>query len=62
MEIFNEENAIIVKALIKRYPNDGDLGREIRKLFRSDKFVLKLPNDRELGTEVRKIYHKSEKN
>jgi len=62
MEIFNEENAIIVKALIKRYTNDGDLGREIRKLFRSDKFVLKLPNDRELGTEVRKIYHKSEKN
>jgi hypothetical protein len=26
-----------IKELVKEYPNDGDLGREIRKIFISEK-------------------------
>lgn len=61
MNIFKEENAIVIKTMIKKYPNDGDLGREVRDLFRTDKFVTKMPNDRELGSEIRKIFLKFEK-
>lgn len=44
----------VIKALNKQYPNDGDLGREVRKLYRFDEFVMAIPNDRELGAEIRK--------
>jgi hypothetical protein len=61
MNIFKEENVIVVKTMIKKYPNDEDLGRKVRDLFRTDKFVTKMPNDRELGSEIRKIFLKFEK-
>ena len=52
--IFNEENLIVLKSLIKNYPNDADLGKNTRNLFRFDSLVKSLPNDRELGSEIRK--------
>lgn len=60
MEIFKEENSIVIKSMIRQYPNDGDLGTKIRQLFRNDKFVTKIPNDRELGTQIRKIFQNFE--
>lgn len=60
MEIFKEENSIVIKSMIRQYPNDVDLGTKIRQLFRNDKFVTKIPNDRELGTQIRKIFQNFE--
>lgn len=45
--------------LSKSFPNDGDLGREYRKLSlfklnKLDEFTMKFPNDFELGTFLRK--------
>jgi len=52
--LFSEENLPILKALGKNIPNDMEFGKEIRKSFRTNSFVLKLGNDQELGKEVRK--------
>jgi hypothetical protein len=52
--LFSEENLPILKALSKNLPNDIELGREIRKSFRTNSFVIKLGNDQELGKEIRK--------
>jgi hypothetical protein len=53
--LVNESNLIILKSLCKKYKNNFELGEQVRKLFRSDSFVLSLPNDQELGDEIRKI-------
>lgn len=54
-KIFNEGNIVVLNSLVKRYPNDADLGNRIRKLFGTDILVMSLPNDRELGSEIHKI-------
>ena len=53
-QLFTTKNIETLKALVKQFPNDGDLGRQVRNLFRIDEFVLTIPNDRELGAEIRK--------
>jgi hypothetical protein len=50
-----------IENLIKKNHNDGDLGREIRKLFFSDSIVKKFPNNMDLGSEIRKIYQNLKK-
>lgn len=45
--------------LSKSFPNDGDLGREYRKLSllklnKLDEFTMKFPNDFDLGKFLRK--------
>ena len=53
-KLFSNENLEILKSLSKSCPNDFDLGKEIRNLFRSDTFVKSLGNDQDLGKEIRK--------
>ena len=55
LQIFNEENLLVLKSLSKNYSNDGDLGNKVRDLYRIDNLVKYLPNDRELGLEIRKF-------
>ena len=55
LQIFNEENLLVLKSLSKNYSNDGDLGNKVRDLYRNDNLVKYLPNDRELGLEIRKF-------
>ena len=53
-QLFDTKNIETLTSLVKRFPNNGDLGREVRKLFRFDGLVLTLPNDHQLGAEIRK--------
>jgi hypothetical protein len=61
MNMFSDENITIVKSFEKKFPNDSDLGKEIRRSFRQDLYVESMPNDKELGAGVRKILRKIEK-
>jgi hypothetical protein len=61
MNMFSDENITIVKSFEKKFPNDSDLGKEIRRYFRQDLYVESMPNDKELGAGVRKILRKIEK-
>jgi len=53
-KLFSKENLNILKQLSNSYPNDFDLGEQVRKLFRNDSFVISLGNDEDLGGEIRK--------
>lgn len=55
LQIFNEENLLVLNSLSKNYPNDADLGNKVRDLYRNDNLVKYLPNDCELGLEIRKF-------
>jgi hypothetical protein len=61
MNMFSDENITIVKSFEKKFSNDSDLGKEIRRSFRQDLYVESMPNDKELGAGVRKILRKIEK-
>jgi hypothetical protein len=61
MEMLKEKHDYIINYLIKKNYNDGDLGREIRKIFFGDPVVLRFSSDLELGREIRKIYQNLEK-
>ncbi len=39
---------------VNKYPNNWDLGTEIRKLIPSNDLVRKYPNDGDLGEQLRK--------
>lgn len=58
MNMFSDDNLIIVKSLSKKFPNDLEFGNEIRKSFKEDLYVRSMPNSKELGTGVRKILNK----
>jgi hypothetical protein len=51
-----------IQSIIKKYPNNGDLGSKFRKEkinfydFIDDDIFKKYPNDYDLGKEVREIY------
>jgi hypothetical protein len=53
-KLFSNENLEILQNLSKSYPNDFDLGKQVRKLFITDTFVKSLGNDQDLGKEIRK--------
>jgi len=53
-KLFSNENLKILKNLAKSYPNDFDLGKQVRVLFITDTFVKSLGNDQDLGKEIRK--------
>lgn len=42
-------------ALGKEFPNNQDLGRKYRSLFRMEEFARSRPNDFDLGAALRKI-------
>jgi len=44
----------IIKKLIKTFPNDQELGREIRKIYRDLSQIREIPNDQDLGNFFRK--------
>lgn len=52
--LFSKDNLETLKSLVKSYPNDFELGAQIRKHFRQDSFVMSLGNDKDLGSEIRK--------
>ena len=43
---------LLIKAIVKKYPNDTDLGQEIRRLY---------TNDTDLGRVIRELYRPKEK-
>jgi hypothetical protein len=45
-----------LKSLVRSFPNDFELGREVRKAFKNDSFVkaIGMSNDQTLGKEIRK--------
>jgi len=45
----------------KNFPNNQDLGKNFRSMYRTNEFVLSLPNDFDLGNELRKIILKKSK-
>jgi hypothetical protein len=48
-----KENIEILLEFSKSYPNDRDLGSQVRSSFRNDSFVMSLPNDSTLGKVIR---------
>jgi hypothetical protein len=45
----------------KNFPNNQDLGKNFRSIYRMNDFVLSIPNDFDLGNELRKIILKKTK-
>lgn len=54
MNFINENIEVLIK-LEKEFPNNMELGNNIRSKFMSERFVLDIPNDQDLGKEVRRI-------
>jgi hypothetical protein len=42
----------------KKFPNNQDLGKKFRSVYKMNEFVLSIPNDFDLGNELRKIIYK----
>ena len=42
----------------KHFPNNQDLGKNFRSIYRMNEFSLSMPNDFDLGNELRKIISK----
>lgn len=55
-KLFSPENFQTLKSLVRSFPNDFELGREVRKAFKNDSFVkaIGMANDQTLGKEIRK--------
>ena len=60
-KMLTKEQIEIIAALAKKYPNDMDLGKNVRSLFRENSFVMTYPNDMDLGKELRKILSEKSK-
>ena len=45
----------------KKFPNNQDLGKNFRSIYRMNDFSLAMPNDFDLGNELRKIILKKSK-
>jgi len=45
----------------KKFPNNQDLGKNFRSIYRMNDFSLATPNDFDLGNELRKIILKKSK-
>lgn len=52
---FISENIEVITKLVKEFPNNMELGNNLRRLFRDNEFIISNPNDQDLGKEVRKI-------
>jgi hypothetical protein len=52
---FIDENIDTLTKLEKEFPNNMELGNNLRRLFRDNEFIISNPNDQDLGKEVRKI-------
>ena len=55
VNIFDTNQITKIVELGTKFPNDGDLGKSVRSLMRTNDFVLEHPNDGDLGKEIRKI-------
>lgn len=55
-QLFSEKNFETLKNLAKSFPNDFELGKQVRNLFSTDSFVkaIGMGNDQTLGREIRK--------
>ena len=52
---FIDENIDTLTKLEKEFPNNMELGNNLRRLFRDNEFIISNPNDQDLGKEVRRI-------
>jgi hypothetical protein len=52
---FISNNIEVITKLEKNFPNNMELGNNLRRLFIDSDFIIPIPNDQELGKEVRKI-------
>jgi hypothetical protein len=52
---FIDENIDTLTKLEKEFPNNMELGNNLRRLFRDNEFIISNTNDQDLGKEVRKI-------
>jgi hypothetical protein len=55
MLLFTKQNLEILVQLQKSFPNDFELGKEVRKRFKDNSYVRSLGNDQDLGREIRKV-------
>jgi hypothetical protein len=51
----SETEIVKIIELGKEFPNNQDLGKNFRSLYRSTKIAKSLPNDFDLGNELRRI-------
>ncbi|MEN6294096.1 MAG: hypothetical protein ABFD07_19040 [Methanobacterium sp.] len=49
-----ENNKELLREFINKYPNNFNLGIELRKIMPNNEMVKKYPNDMKLGEEFRK--------
>ncbi len=49
---------MIDEEIIKRYPNDGELGNYVRLMYSHLPIVKETPNNFELGAYIRSMYYK----
>jgi hypothetical protein len=52
---YSETEIVKIIELGKEFPNNQDLGKKFRSLYRSTKIAKSLPNDSDLGKELRRI-------
>ena len=53
--MITSEQLEIISELERKFPNNMDLGKEARILYRDNDFVRSYPNDMDLGKELRSI-------
>ena len=54
-QMITSEQLDTISVLERKYPNNMDLGKEVRILYRDNDFVRSYPNDMDLGKELRSI-------
>lgn len=55
MLLYTKKNLDVLYQLGKSYPNDFELGKQVRNAFRENIYILSIPNDGDLGKEIRKV-------
>lgn len=53
--MLTSEQLDTITDLERKYPNNMDLGKETRSIYRDNEFVRSYPNDMDLGKELRSI-------
>ena len=52
---FISENIETLTQLENQFPNNMELGNNLRRLFGDNEYIISIFNDQELGKEVRRI-------
>ena len=55
----SETEIVKIIELGKEFPNNQDLGKRFRSLYRDKEIVRSIPNDSDLGSELRRLLNQA---